>query len=121
AMDAGKIISSVFEKAGFPAQKLNVQASSTMLDMTVQYNETDYEFVTRLMRKHGFVYSFVEQTSGECTLYICNDSNGIAQEFDEINLSYVPPSGQVRTSESIFAISRQAQLFPQSTHLDDYN
>lgn len=121
AMDAGKIISSVFKKAGFPTQKLSVQASSSSLDMTVQYNETDYEFVTRLMRKYGFVYSFIEQTGGDCTLHICNDSKDIAQKFDEVNLSYIPPSGQVRTSESIFAISRQAQLFPQSTHLNDYN
>ena len=121
AMDAGKIITSVFEKSGFPTQKLSVKASSSTLDMTVQYNETDYDFVTRLMRKHGFVYAFVEQTGGDCVLHICNKAKEISNLYTPVNLSYVPPSGQVRTSESIFAISRQAQLFAQNTHLNDYN
>nr|WP_257326857.1 type VI secretion system tip protein TssI/VgrG [Pseudoalteromonas rhizosphaerae] len=121
AMDPAAIIKSVFNKAGFPMQKFSMQASGPSLDMTVQYNETDYEFVTRLMRKHGFVYSFVEQTDADCTFKVCNSSKDIAALFDEVNLSYVPPSGQVRTSETIFAISRQAQLQPQSIALNDYN
>ncbi|NMR26340.1 type VI secretion system tip protein VgrG [Pseudoalteromonas sp. NEC-BIFX-2020_015] len=121
AMDPAAIIRSVFTKAGFPMQKFSMQASGPSLDMTVQYNETDYEFVTRLMRKYGFVYGFVEQTNSDCTFTICNQSSDIASRFSDINLSYVPPSGQVRTSESIFAISRQAQLHPQSVSLNDYN
>jgi len=121
AMDPAAIIKSVFNKAGFPMQKFSMQASGPSLEMTVQYNETDYEFVTRLMRKYGFVYGFVEESNSDCTFTVCNSSSDIAARFSDINLSYVPPSGQVRTSESIFAISRQAKMHPQSVALNDYN
>ncbi|MDI4668970.1 type VI secretion system tip protein VgrG [Pseudoalteromonas shioyasakiensis] len=120
-MDPAAIVKSVFTKAGFPMQKFSIQASGPTLEMTVQYNETDYEFVTRLMRKYGFVYGFVEQTGGDCTFKVCNSSKDFSSLCDDVSLSYVPPSGQVRNSETIFAISRKAQLHPQSVSLNDYN
>ncbi|MCJ8320796.1 MAG: type VI secretion system tip protein VgrG [Colwellia sp.] len=120
AMSVDNIISSVFEKSGFPMAKLDMIASGPVLDMVVQYNETDYQFVDRMMRKHGFVYGAIEE-SGSAKITVCNSSADFANNTTVIELVYQPPSGTVRVSESIFAISRKSSLLTQHVHLNDYN
>jgi len=114
------IIKSVFKKANYPSEKLAVNASGPTLDMVVQYNESDYHFVTRLMRKYGFVYSYIE-SNNKTKLMICNSSDELAKASEHISLSYQAPTGQVRSFESIFAISKQAKLTTQSVAFNDYN
>ena len=119
-MSVDNIINSVFEKSGFPMAKLDMTASGPMLEMVVQYNETDYQFVDRLMRKYGFVYGFVEENSN-AKVTICQSSAELSQNTASLDILYQAPSGTVRVHESIFAISRKSSLLTQSVNLNDYN
>jgi len=119
AMSVDNIISSVFEKSGFPMAKLDMTASGPTLDMVVQYNETDYQFVDRLMRKHGFIYGAIEE-SGTVKITICNSSSDFANNASTIDILYQAPSGTVRSNESIFAVSRKSSLLTQNIQLNDY-
>lgn len=119
-MSVDALIKKVFEKSGFPMAMLDMQASGPTLEMVVQYNETDYEFVDRMMRKHGFVFGTVER-GGSPRLTICNSSASFAANMDTLDILYQPPSATVRASESIFAVSRKSSLLTQNIHLNDYN
>lgn len=52
-----QILEAIFAEYGFPHESL-LQRSYPVLEYTVQYNETDLDFVTRLMAMHGINYCF---------------------------------------------------------------
>ncbi|MEJ6476293.1 type VI secretion system Vgr family protein [Pseudoalteromonas piscicida] len=118
-MSADAIVKSVLDKAGFPAAKLQVKASSPTLEMTVQYDESDFDFVTRLMRRYGFVYGSIESTDGQANLSVFNTSSDFSSQMEEITLPYVAPTGQVRSSESVFAFSKKSSFLNAGFHLYD--
>jgi len=120
SMSLDSVITNVFEKSGFPMAKFDMAASGPTLEMVVQYNETDYHFVDRLMRKYGFVYGAVEENSS-VKITICNSSADFVNNITPIDIIYQAPSGTVRASESIFAVSRKATLLTQNIALNDYN
>ena len=64
------IIQAVLGKYGFPI-KLKLSASYRVWDYCVQYHETDYQFVARLMEHEGIYYHF-EHKAGQHTLVLCD-------------------------------------------------
>jgi len=120
-MSVDEIVRSVLQKAGFPMDKLQLNTQGPTLAMTVQYDESDYAFVTRLMRQYGLIYSVVEVSAGLSNLLVVANTNALSQYCDAITLSYIPPSGQVRNSESVFAVSEITQLRNHSVRFDDYD
>ena len=73
-MSAWDIINKVFKDADFSALKDNRQnqSGSVTLDYCVQYHETSFDFVTRLMEEFGIYYYF-EHTDKEHTLVFADD------------------------------------------------
>ncbi|WP_462154597.1 type VI secretion system Vgr family protein [Pseudoalteromonas piscicida] len=118
-MPADAIIKSVLDKAGFPSGKLQFKASSPSLAMTVQYDESDFDFVARLMRRYGFVYGSTESTGSQANLSVFDSSSDFSSEMEEITLPYASPTGQVRPSESVFAFSKKASLLNSGFRLYD--
>ncbi len=68
---AGDIIQAMFTDAGLT--DLTGPPSSTARDYTVQFNETDLSFATRLMEEEGWFY-FFEHTDSKHTLVIANQN-----------------------------------------------
>ena len=68
------IITSVFRDATFSAfeDKRQNQAGSTVLEYCVQYRESSFDFVTRLMEQHG-IYYFSKHSDGENKLILADD------------------------------------------------
>jgi type VI secretion system secreted protein VgrG len=84
------IVTKVFRDAGFSDFQDSRQnaAGSTVLDYCVQYRESSFDFVTRLMEEFGFYYFFKHESSKH-TLVFADDSNahtelpkGIPFQFD---------------------------------------
>ncbi|REL26646.1 type VI secretion system tip protein VgrG [Thalassotalea euphylliae] len=120
AMTVDAIITNVFEKSGFPMANFNMQASGPNVDMLVQYNETDFQFVDRIMRRYGMVYGVIEQ-EGTPVVTVSNTSADFASQSQTIDILYQAPTGTNRANESIFAISRKSSLLTNSVSLNDYN
>ncbi|SFC95869.1 type VI secretion system Vgr family protein [Pseudoalteromonas denitrificans] len=118
---ASQIINAVFNNAQYPMAKLSLSIADFNIDMIVQYDETDYEFITRFMRKYGFVYGYIENDLEPEVLHICDSSETLAGKSEQVSLGYKAPTGNVRNSESIFAFSRQAVLTTNDFVYDDYN
>jgi type VI secretion system secreted protein VgrG len=66
---AGDIITAVFNDAGLT--DVNGPPSSSSREYTVQFNETDLHFVTRIMEEEGWYYFFKHRADGH-TLVIAN-------------------------------------------------
>ena len=70
------IIMAVFKKASFSnyQDKRRNSAGSTPLEFCVQYNESAFNFVTRLMEEYG-IYYYYTHAAGKHTLVFCDDPN----------------------------------------------
>ena len=66
------ILEEVFRDAGFSDFKKDLRASYQPRDFCVQYRETDFNFVSRLMECEGIYYYF-EHENGSHKLVLCDD------------------------------------------------
>jgi type VI secretion system secreted protein VgrG len=66
------IIEQVFKDLGFSDYKLQLKGSFEPWEYCVQYRESDFNFVSRLMEEEGIFYYFKHE-SGKHTLMLCND------------------------------------------------
>ena len=69
---APDIIQKIFKDLGFSDFKLRLYGDFVTRDYCVQYRETDFNFVSRLMEEEGIYYYF-EQQDGKHTLILAND------------------------------------------------
>jgi type VI secretion system secreted protein VgrG len=74
AMTAVDIIKKVFNAAGFTAFKDSTTATYSTRDYCVQYRETDFAFVSRLMEEEGIFYFFTHDASSH-TMVLADDSS----------------------------------------------
>ena len=69
-----EIVSDVFTRAGFADYRIATSGSFPTLHYTVQYRETDLNFVSRLMEQHGIAYYF-EHADDKHTLVLVDSNN----------------------------------------------
>lgn len=74
----------------------------------VQYRETDFEFVTRLMHEEGIVYSFDHDEGVE--LLVLNDGTANAAELPIQPLNYVAKGLAVALDQSIHSLDWSCRL-----------
>jgi len=70
-MKPNKIITQVFSDRGFSDFREDLREDYPTLEYTVQYRETDLNFVCRQMEKYGIYYYF-EHTASKHTLVLCD-------------------------------------------------
>jgi type VI secretion system secreted protein VgrG len=80
-----QIIEQIFGEYGFSNYELRLSSTYDPLTYCVQYNETDLDFVQRLMERVGIFY-FFEHAQGLHTMILCDtvDSLSPAPGFEEI-------------------------------------
>jgi type VI secretion system secreted protein VgrG len=91
-----EIITAVFREHGFSDFKDSLSASYRTWEYCVQYRETDFNFVSRLMEQEGIYYYFIHE-DGKHTL-VLSDSHGAHSPLDNgySDIPYYPPSQTVR-------------------------
>ena len=119
-MSVMAIVKYILTAAGFPDNKLRSSPDGEPLPMTVQYDESDFEFISRLLKKHGYVFGFVEVSEGVC-LHLCPGIRELAATMAPRTLDYQPPTGLLPGAERIWAIRRHTRLLTDSLHYDDYD
>ncbi len=116
----GDIIKQVFSDRGFTDFKLSLSGSYTPLEYTVQYRETDFNFISRLMEQNGIFY-FFQHEEGKHTMVIA-DSSSIhepcpGQESAGLNLA----SGGLDDDDVINSWNIEQELKSGKYTLTDYN
>ena len=86
------IVEQVFKGHGFDDFKSSVSATYPTLEYCVQYRETDFNFVSRLM-EHAGIYYFFQHENGKHTLVMCDaiSAHSAYPGFDTIQFQ---PPGQ---------------------------
>ena len=82
------IIKQVFQNLGFNDFQLKLTADYPTREYCVQYRESDFDFVSRLMEEEGIFY-YYEHSKGKHTLIICDDVSGYF-DLGESEVRYTP-------------------------------
>ncbi|MBK8268671.1 MAG: type VI secretion system tip protein VgrG [Planctomycetes bacterium] len=117
------IISTVLKYGGIASDRIQIAkgAGGTTREYCVQYRETDFNFICRLMEEEGIWWTF-EQTKESHTLVIA-DSVGAYQpiEGESAALSYRPPTGLNAQEEHVFRFRISQSVRPGAVVINDFN
>jgi type VI secretion system secreted protein VgrG len=90
-------------------------AGQTEREYCVQYNESNYEFVSRLMEEEGIFYFFQHSDSGADMMLA--DANKAAEEIDPCDMSVV----RINAINCITMFNSQDQIIAKKFSAVDYN
>jgi type VI secretion system secreted protein VgrG len=115
-----EIIEAVFKLHGFNDYKLSLTGTYPKREFIVQYRETDFNFVSRLMEQEG-IYYFFQHEAGKHTL-VLSDSISAHKPFpgyEEILFREAQQSASVREVISNWTIEKDVQ--PVATALSEFD
>ena len=114
------IIQQVFKDHGFTDFKLNLQNPPGPREYCVQYRETDFNFVSRLMEQEGMYYYF-EHADGKHTMVIVNapSAHKAFPGHDEITFSELESNATGSEGISSWEIVKEVQTVGYA--LNDYH
>jgi type VI secretion system secreted protein VgrG len=106
---------------GDPLAALTEKSKYPEREYCVQYRETDFNFVSRLLEEEGIYYFFVHQ-NGEAQLKLVDSLAGHKTLAQTPTISYFPPHTQTRAEEEyIRSWSFAQQIQPGFVAIDDYD
>jgi type VI secretion system VgrG family protein len=90
-------------------------------EYTVQYQESDLDFISRLMEHEGIFY-FFEHDEDKEKIIITDNNIHFPAMAEESTIRYRPPSGMAAVGEeSVQSISCRSRRMPKKVILKDYN
>ncbi|MEA9822364.1 type VI secretion system tip protein TssI/VgrG [Xanthomonas campestris pv. raphani] len=118
---APEIIEQVLGKYGYPMEKRLTRSYRTW-DYCVQYNETDYQFVSRLMEHEG-IYYFHQHNAGQHTLTLADDIVASHSPLPGAAVIpfYPPEKAAVADKENIHAWQLSQSIHSGRHYNDDYD
>lgn len=93
---------------------------SASVAMITQYQETDYDFIRRILAKQG-VFIHLSQNKERTSLYLVNHLSDVPEAKHIFHLPYMTNSGAVKNKDHISHIERHYSLVPSALWLKDYN
>jgi type VI secretion system secreted protein VgrG len=114
------IIQQIFKEYGFTDLKVKLQKTYEPREYCVQYRETDYNFVVRLMEQYGIFY-FFEHEKEKHTLILADDPSAHDSCPEKDIAHWQLPGGGVAPEEDVVTSLQMEQLFrPGKCTLSDY-
>ncbi|KPK76874.1 MAG: type VI secretion protein ImpA, partial [Phycisphaerae bacterium SM23_30] len=117
---APEIIKQIFRDAGFTDLQDDLQGNHRPWEYCVQYRETDFNFVSRLMEQEG-IYYYWKHENGKHTMVLVDDSSAHAAYPGYQQIPYYPPTQQARQQDYIFEWSIEQQVQPRIYTHTDFN
>ncbi len=114
-----QIVEAVFEDLGFAVyDKLKPARTYNKWDYCVQYRETDFDFVSRLMEQEGIFYYFKHE-KGKHTLVLGDSPKAYGSQSKDVPYAY--GYAEEAAPESVTQWTHQYQFVPGKYTLTDYN
>ncbi len=114
------IVEQVFKDRGFTDYQLKLQSSYQPREYCVQYRETDFNFVSRLLEDEGIFY-FFQQSEDKHTLVLADDKSAFESCPHKASAEYTPSLGAVLDEDTVFSIEEEHKLNTGTTSLTDYD
>lgn len=119
-MTAPEIIRKVFRDRGFSDFRENLSASYRKWEYCVQYRETDFNFVSRLMEQEGIYYYF-EHENGKHTLVLCDSVSAHKPFAGYESVNFRPFDDGVHKKDFIYEWRVEETLQPGVYELNDFD
>ena len=116
----GDIIQQVFSDRGCKDFKLSLTATYSPLEYCVQYRETDFNFISRLMEQNGIFYYF-EHKDGSHTMVITDSSSSLDSCPIQSTAAYNLAGGGLDAGDVINSWNLEQELRSGKYSLTDYN
>lgn len=116
----GDILEQVFQDRGFQDYKLSLNGSYSPLEYCVQYRETDFNFISRLMEQNGIFY-FFQHEKGKHTMVIADSSSSHEPCPGQESAGYNRVSGGLDADDVVNSWNIEQELRTGKYTLTDYN
>ncbi len=117
---APDIIQQIFKDLNFSDYKLQLYGSFVEREYCVQYRETDFNFVSRLMEEEGIFY-FFEHENGKHTLVLANDPAAQKPCPNQPSVRYALTPGTWQEEDIILEWRQEQEVRPGKYSVTDYN
>ncbi len=114
------IILKVFKDRGFSDYKNSLTATYDSREYCVQYRESDFNFVSRLMEEYGIFY-FFQHEKGKHTLVLADSPSAHQPCPESSRARYQAAAGQLDSDDAVTAWNMQQELKTGKYSLTDYN
>jgi type VI secretion system secreted protein VgrG len=120
-MSVPDIIKSIFREHGLSDFRESLSGTYSAFDYRVQYRETDFAFVSRLMEEQG-IYYFFEHEDGRHTLVLADSTSAHSpiSGYEEIPF-YASQEGVQRERDHIETWSIAEEMRPGAYLLEDFD
>lgn len=120
-LNAVDIIKKIFQDRGFSDYTITTSRTPDVRVYCVQYNETDYDFICRLMEEEG-MYFFSTVVSGKDHLKIVDGASGHAPVEGAASIKFIQrEAGYRRTEDHIFEWRGAESVRSGKVTLRDYD
>jgi len=122
SMSVPDILKDVLVAGGVPTDrfKINVQASYSPRDYCVQYRETDFDFISRLMEEEGIFYFFQHNEDGH-VMVLADHSTIHETVVGNATVLYHPSTTGIKTEDSVYPFSFRQGVRSGAVVLDDFD
>jgi type VI secretion system secreted protein VgrG len=114
------IIKAVFDDAGYSDYRVDASGGTAVREYTVQWQETDFNFVTRLMEDEGICY-FFEHEEGTHTLVIADEASHFEPREGVEPAVVEAQAGSGTGDEIITRFALEQQVIVGGYAMTDYN
>ncbi|MEP0841390.1 MAG: type VI secretion system tip protein VgrG, partial [Phycisphaerae bacterium] len=121
-MSVPEIIADVLTKGGIPSDRVvkNLSGRHEPREYCVQYRETDYNFICRLMEEEGIWWCF-QQTQDAHKLFLADSKSAYQPIAGDAKLPYHPPTGLNVEVEHVYRFRLGQCVRPGKVELTDFN
>ena len=116
----GEIIEQVFQDRNFTDYKLLLNGDYSPMEYCVQYRETDFNFISRLMEQNGIFY-FYQHEKGKHTMVIADSHTAHEACPGQQSAGYNLVSGGIDEADVINSWTLEQELRSGKYTLTDYN
>lgn len=114
------IVQGIFKEYGFTDVKAKLQGTYEPRDYCVQYRETDYNFVARLMEQYGIFY-FFEHEKEKHTLVLTDNPDAHQPCPEQPKAKWNPQGSKSLTDDVVSTLEVEKIFRPGKYSLTDYN
>jgi type VI secretion system secreted protein VgrG len=114
------IIEEVFKAHGFDDYQLKLSATYAEREYVVQYRETDFNFVSRLMEQEG-IYYFFQHEDGKHTLVVADSISAHKAFSGYEEVVFHPLEQGAATREAITDWTMEKEIQPGAFALNDFD
>lgn len=114
------ILTALFDGLGFPDYRLELSEDYPQREYCVQYRETDFNFVSRLLEEEGIFYYFSHE-NGRHTLVIADSRGRLGPWPGYAEVPFRGPGRSVSPGETVSAWNAEYCFVPGAYAQTDYN